>query len=52
MKNINFHKLPPLEMIKGLQNITFGIGHINQQTKIFFLKIDTIKIFLSSTYLT
>lgn len=30
MKNIKSHKLPPLEIIKGPQNITFGMGHINQ----------------------
>ena len=32
MKNIKSHKLPPLEIIKRPQNITFGIGHINQPT--------------------
>lgn len=30
MKNIKSYKLSPLEIIKGLQNITFGIGHIRQ----------------------
>lgn len=30
MKNIQSYKLPPLEIIRGSQNIIFGIGYINQ----------------------